>query len=48
VDHVIVRYNGKVMGRDGRPIEGAIKENAEQAHIPLSEYQNWKSWYSPI
>jgi hypothetical protein len=47
VDHVIVRRDGQVIGRDGNPIQGSIKENAEQAHIPLSEYQNWKSWDSP-
>lgn len=48
VDHVIVRQNGQVIGRDGKPIQGSIKENAEQAHIPLNEYQNWKSWDSPL
>lgn len=47
VDHVIVRRDGQVIGRDGNPIQGSIKENAEQAHIPLSEYENWKSWNSP-
>ncbi|WP_192816485.1 hypothetical protein [Cupriavidus basilensis] len=47
VDHVIVRSNGKVIGRDGKPIEGSIKYNAAQAHIPLSEYKKWKNWNSP-
>lgn len=47
VDHVIVRSNGRVIGRDGKPIEGSIKDSPEQAHIPLSEYQKWKTWNSP-
>ena len=47
VDHVIVRRNGQVIGRDGNPIQGSIKQNAENAHIPLSEYQKWGRWDSP-
>nr|MDI7274175.1 hypothetical protein [Cronobacter dublinensis] len=47
VDHVIVRFNGKVIGRDGKPIQGSIADNAEKAHIPLSEYMTWKNWNSP-
>ena len=47
VDHVIVRRNGVVIGRDGSPIQGTIAENAEQAHIPLSEYLTWRTWYAP-
>jgi len=47
VDHVIVRRKGQVIGRDGNPIQGSIRQNAEQAHIPLKEYQGWKSWHSP-
>ncbi|WP_218571873.1 hypothetical protein [Pseudomonas sp. KBS0710] len=47
VDHVIVRYNGQVIGRDGKPVIGSIKDHAEQVHIPLSEYRKWKTWNSP-
>jgi RHS repeat-associated protein len=47
VDHVVVRYNGQVIGRNGQPISGSIAQNAEQAHIPLSEWQTWKSWFAP-
>ncbi|MDA3647200.1 hypothetical protein LZ318_12935 [Saccharopolyspora indica] len=47
VDHVVVRHNGQVIGRDGRPISGSIKENAEQAHIPLSEWKQWWGWNAP-
>lgn len=46
-DHVIVRHNGRVIGRDGKPIEGSIADNAEKAHIPLNEYRKWKKWNSP-
>jgi RHS repeat-associated protein len=48
VDHVVVRRNGKVIGRDGKAIQGSVKNNAEQAHIPLSEYKSWNSWDSPL
>jgi RHS repeat-associated protein len=47
VDHVVVRYNGQVIGRDGAPIVGSIAENPIQAHIPLYEYLNWADWYKP-
>jgi len=47
VDHVIVRVDGKVIGRDGMPINGSIKENAEMAHIPLEEWLRWTSWSYP-
>ena len=47
VDHVIVRVDGKVIGRDGEPIRGSIKDDAENAHIPLDEWLAWKGWGSP-
>ena len=47
VDHVIVRSNGKVIGRDGHPISGSIKNDPQNAHIPLREYKKWKKWNSP-
>ncbi|GGI76798.1 hypothetical protein GCM10011581_12390 [Saccharopolyspora subtropica] len=47
VDHVIVRDNGKVIGRDGQPIPGAIRDYPEQSHIPLSEWKTWKQWNHP-
>jgi hypothetical protein len=43
-DHVVVRDHGKVIGRDGKPLEGSIKDNAAQAHIPLSEWKTWRTW----
>jgi hypothetical protein len=46
VDHVIVRSSGPVLGRDGQPIVGSIKQNPD-AHIPLSEWINWSSWNKP-
>jgi RHS repeat-associated protein len=47
VDHVIVRYNGEVLGRSGTPIPGSIAENAVEAHIPLSEWLGWSTWFHP-
>lgn len=47
VDHVIVRQNGQVIGRNGRPINGSIADNAVEAHIPLDEWKKWSSWSSP-
>lgn len=46
VDHVIVRSDGKVLGPDGQPIVGSIKQNP-QAHIPLEDWLKWKSWNTP-
>ena len=47
VDHVIVRDGGKVIGCDGEPISGSIKNNPDQSHIPLKEWKQWKSWNHP-
>jgi hypothetical protein len=47
VDHVLLRRNGQVIGRDGNPISGSIKDNFDQAHIPLSEWLKWSSWDHP-
>jgi len=47
VDHVVVRSGGKVLGRDGQPIVGSIKENYDEAHIPLSEWLTWQHWNAP-
>lgn len=46
VDHVVVRSDGKVLGRDGQPIGGSIREDPLNAHIPLSEYRTWTGWNS--
>jgi RHS repeat-associated protein len=47
VDHVVINSGGRIIGRDGNPIEGDIKSNAYEAHIPLREWVKWKSWNSP-
>ncbi|MFJ3646613.1 pre-toxin TG domain-containing protein [Streptomyces murinus] len=47
VDHVVINSGGKVIGRDGKPISGSIKENARAAHIPLDEWLKWKEWNKP-
>lgn len=47
VDHVIVRSGGRVIGRSGAPIVGSIAENAVEAHIPLSEWLTWSTWFHP-
>ncbi|UAL30922.1 hypothetical protein K8W59_05345 [Nocardioides rotundus] len=46
VDHVIVRSGGNVLGPDGLPITGSIKQNP-QAHIPLDDWLSWSSWNAP-
>jgi hypothetical protein len=46
VDHVVVRSNGKVVGSDGSPISGSVKQSPEKAHIPLIDYIKWKKWNS--
>ncbi len=47
VDHVVVNSGGKVIGRDGKPISGSIKQNAYEAHIPLTDWLKWKEWNRP-
>jgi hypothetical protein len=46
VDHVIVRSGGRILGPDGKPIVGSLKQNPD-AHIPLSDWLNWTSWNAP-
>jgi hypothetical protein len=47
-DYVKITSNGRVLGRDGNVIDskaGSSKAaHNPEAHIPLSEYQNWKEW----
>lgn len=47
VDHVIINHGGRTIGRDGRPISGAIREDPVMAHIPLSEWLQWSTWCTP-
>jgi uncharacterized protein RhaS with RHS repeats len=47
VDHVVVRDKGRVIGRDGKPIDGSIKQNPSQSHIPMSEWSSWSKWNKP-
>jgi hypothetical protein len=46
VDHVVINSNGKVIGRDGKPVP-KIKDEPERAHIPLDEWLRWQSWGHP-
>jgi hypothetical protein len=51
VDHVCIRYKGKVVGRDGKAIlQTDLVSNPGQtfeSHIPLTEWLTWKKWYRP-
>ena len=47
VDHVVVRQNGTVRGRDGERIRGSIRRDGRNAHIPLSEFVRWSRWGAP-
>ncbi|MEU5537797.1 hypothetical protein [Streptomyces sp. NPDC020362] len=33
-DHVAINSRGKIIGRDGKPTSGSIKQNARAAHFP--------------
>lgn len=46
VDHVVVTSNGRILGPNGQPIPGSIKQYPE-AHIPLSQYVGWRTWNAP-
>ena len=44
-DYVKLVVDGKVIGRNGKPLpSGKVPE----AHIPLSEWRTWSSWKSPL
>lgn len=47
-DHVRVDKGGKVIGRDGKPIDSSPENPnptaTEDAHIPSSEYEKWLNW----
>lgn len=47
VDHVVINSGGRIIGRNGGIIEGDIKSNAFEAHIPLKDWVKWKTWNSP-
>ncbi|MFJ1901698.1 MULTISPECIES: RHS repeat-associated core domain-containing protein [unclassified Streptomyces] len=47
VDHVVINSGGTIIGRDGQPIQGSIKDDAWNAHIPLEEWKAWDSWNQP-
>jgi hypothetical protein len=44
VPHVVVRSNGRVIGRNGEPLPNG---NSAEAHIPLEEYKTWRTWNHP-
>jgi len=46
-DHVIVRSGGKVIGRDGNPINGSIEQDPVNAHVPRGEWVGWRAWNAP-
>lgn len=47
VDRVRVVHQGKSIGRDGREIRGAVRLDPVNAHIPLSDWLQWRTWYAP-
>ena len=46
VDHVLIRKAGQVIGKNGQPIAGSIKNSPTEAHIPLDEWLQWQTWYA--
>ena len=49
VDHVIINSGGRVVGRGGHllPAGAKIQDYPVEAHVPLSEWQTWRSWNAP-
>ncbi len=49
VDHVIINSGGRIVGRGGQllPAGARIQDYPVEAHVPLSEWQAWRSWNAP-
>ncbi|MFF4529689.1 polymorphic toxin-type HINT domain-containing protein [Streptomyces sp. NPDC001407] len=49
VDHVVINSGGRIVGRGGEllPPNARIQDYPAEAHIPLSEWQTWRSWNAP-
>lgn len=49
VDHVVINSGGSIVGRNGVPFPPGtrIKDVASDAHVPLSEWETWRSWNAP-
>ncbi len=46
-DHVVISYNGVIVGRNGQKLPDGVKSDPEIAHIPLQEWLSWQKWYIP-
>ncbi|WP_182112705.1 MULTISPECIES: putative T7SS-secreted protein [unclassified Actinotalea] len=44
VAHVVVRRDGRLIGRDGVPISGSLDARFDMGHIPLTEWMTWREW----
>ncbi|MGA5565680.1 RHS repeat domain-containing protein [Streptomyces platensis] len=49
VDHVVINSNGRIVGRGGEllPQNSKVQDYPVEAHIPLSEWQKWRTWDAP-
>ena len=49
VDHVVINSKGRIVGRGGEllPPNARIQDYPAEAHVPLSEWQTWRSWNAP-
>ncbi|MER6029778.1 hypothetical protein [Streptomyces sp. NPDC001851] len=47
VGHVVIDSGGEIIGRDGKPMTGSVKDHAEEARIPLEEWLRWKERDEP-
>ncbi|MFD9744759.1 polymorphic toxin-type HINT domain-containing protein [[Kitasatospora] papulosa] len=49
VDHVVINSGGRIVGRGGEllPPNARIQDYPAEAHVPLIEWQTWRSWNAP-
>ncbi|MRH88970.1 hypothetical protein GFY24_16210 [Nocardia sp. SYP-A9097] len=47
VDHVVINVNGRIIDKNGNPIDAPKPSKTAEAHIPLSEWLTWKAWDHP-
>jgi len=47
VNYVIIKRGGKYVDKYGRPRKEGTHKQEPDIHVPLSQWQTWRSWFKP-